>query len=219
MTPSDHGRTTALQSDPRTRGGRETEARIRAVASQLFFEQGYHATTMRQVAAQSNVRVGSVYNYYASKDDLLFRIAADTMREMLSAALDAIDPASAAELRLQAFIACHIEYCLSRQYQARVADDFLHALPDDARERVVELRDEYENLLRDILVAGEAEHGWNLLDTRLTAVAIVTMITDVRLWYRPGGRLSLEDVISFYSQFVLNALTGSPAIEGTSSQD
>src|SRR3954467_3745345 len=69
--------------------GAKTKARIRGVASELFFEQGYHATSMRQIADGAGVRVGSLYNHFTNKEDLLFRIAYETMEEMIARANDA----------------------------------------------------------------------------------------------------------------------------------
>ena len=108
--------------------------------------------------------------------------------------------------RLQAFIEFHIRYCVERQFQARVADDFLHLLSPDARHAVVKLRDDYEQLLRRILVDGAESHGWKVDQVGLIAFGVLTMITDIRLWYRPDGRLSLADVSDFYATFTLRAL-------------
>ena len=186
--------------------GLRTKLRIRAAASELFFEQGYHATTVRQIATQAGVRAGSVYNHFDSKEDLLFRIASETMEEMIAGARDAVSGCSDDAQRLRAFIGFHTSYCVERQFQARVADDFLHLLGADARRPVVKLRDDYELMLRKILTDGANRRGWLVDEAGLIAFGILTMITDVRLWYRPDGRLSLEDVAQFYATFVLRAL-------------
>ena len=45
--------------------------RIREAAFALFAEQGYGATTIEQIADRAEVSVGTVYNYYGSKIQLL----------------------------------------------------------------------------------------------------------------------------------------------------
>ncbi|MEP6872628.1 MAG: TetR/AcrR family transcriptional regulator [Anaerolineaceae bacterium] len=176
------------------------------MASELFFEQGYHATSMRQIADGADVRVGSLYNHFTNKEDLLFRIAYETMEEMIAGARTAICDQQDAASRLRAFISFHTTYCVERRFQARVADDFLHLLGMDSRKAVVGLRDEYERMLRSILSDGADAREWLVDEAGLIAFGVVTMITDVRLWYRPDGRLSLEQVADYYATFVLRAL-------------
>ncbi|MBE3038226.1 MAG: TetR/AcrR family transcriptional regulator [Chloroflexi bacterium] len=48
--------------------GEATHARIVEAAYRLFIEQGFHATSMRQVAGQAGVTVGGIYAHFASKE-------------------------------------------------------------------------------------------------------------------------------------------------------
>jgi len=43
-------------------------------ASRLFFEKGYHKTTIREIALASGMSMGQLYHYISSKDDVLFLI-------------------------------------------------------------------------------------------------------------------------------------------------
>jgi len=49
-----------------------TRSRQQIVSSahRLFLEQGFHGTTMRQIAKAAGVALGSLYNHFADKDDL-----------------------------------------------------------------------------------------------------------------------------------------------------
>src|SRR3954453_20005615 len=47
------------------------EDQVRAVALRLFKEKGYHATSMRDIAAEVGINKGSLYSYIRSKEDLL----------------------------------------------------------------------------------------------------------------------------------------------------
>jgi AcrR family transcriptional regulator len=50
----------------------EGKERIAAAAASLFFTDGYHNTSVREIAQKANVSVGSVFNYFASKEEILF---------------------------------------------------------------------------------------------------------------------------------------------------
>ncbi len=47
--------------------GEATRARIVDAAYQLFMQQGYHATSMRQIVETAGVTMGGIYNHFASK--------------------------------------------------------------------------------------------------------------------------------------------------------
>lgn len=50
------------------RKGEATQARILDTAYALFMEQGYHGTSMRQIAERARITMGGIYNHFASKE-------------------------------------------------------------------------------------------------------------------------------------------------------
>ncbi|MFI7537331.1 helix-turn-helix domain-containing protein [Streptosporangium sp. NPDC049376] len=73
-----------------------TRARIRKAAVLLMAEQGYHATTLRQVAARAGVASGLPSHYFGSKDGLLLDVA-NSWRDRTRAALAALTAPPGAE--------------------------------------------------------------------------------------------------------------------------
>lgn len=57
--------------------GEATRLAIEDAAIELFMEQGYHATSMRQIAKRANLALGGFYNHFKSKDDLFEAIIVD----------------------------------------------------------------------------------------------------------------------------------------------
>jgi AcrR family transcriptional regulator len=49
-------------------------AEILTAAGQLFAEKGYHRTTTQDIAEAAEVSEGTIYNYFSSKEELLFAI-------------------------------------------------------------------------------------------------------------------------------------------------
>lgn len=50
--------------------GKETKASIISAARELFFEQGYHKTTTRQIAERANTNLGLISYYFSSKSEI-----------------------------------------------------------------------------------------------------------------------------------------------------
>ncbi len=57
--------------------GEVTRLAVEDAAIGLFLEQGYHATSMRQIADQSGLALGGIYNHFASKDEIFQAIIVD----------------------------------------------------------------------------------------------------------------------------------------------
>jgi AcrR family transcriptional regulator len=57
--------------------GEATRLAIEDVAVELFMEQGYHATSMRQIADRANLALGGIYNHFSSKDEIFEAIIVD----------------------------------------------------------------------------------------------------------------------------------------------
>jgi AcrR family transcriptional regulator len=53
-----------------TSKGEATRARIVDAAHQLFMEQGYHGTSMRQIVDRAGITMGGIYNHFASKEKI-----------------------------------------------------------------------------------------------------------------------------------------------------
>lgn len=50
--------------------GEQTRQAILEAAFNLFTEQGFHATSMRQIAGGAGITVGSIYNHFESKEQI-----------------------------------------------------------------------------------------------------------------------------------------------------
>jgi len=57
----------------------ERKGRIFSAAVDLFNEKGFSNTSMQDIAGNSNLAVGTLYNYFPSKNDLLLEIMQDEM--------------------------------------------------------------------------------------------------------------------------------------------
>jgi len=54
-----------------------TRRKILDSAYSLFLDQGYHATSMRQITAKAGMALGGIYNHFESKDEIFTAIIAE----------------------------------------------------------------------------------------------------------------------------------------------
>jgi len=62
--------------------GRETRARIQAVAVELFTEQGYDKTSLREIAERLNVTKAALYYHFRSKEDIVASLVEDYVSQI-----------------------------------------------------------------------------------------------------------------------------------------
>ncbi|MFP4311345.1 MAG: TetR/AcrR family transcriptional regulator [Nitriliruptoraceae bacterium] len=172
-----------------------TRERIVDAAVDLFHRQGYNATSLRQIADEVGLQVGSLYNHMASKEQLLYDIMREVMEELIEHTEEEMAAAGPEPLeRVRAFLRASIHFHATRQKQTFIGNTELRGLSPEHRNEVVALRDRYESILREALQAAQDEGSLDLEDVQLATFAALALCTSVATWYRPDGRLSLDDL-------------------------
>ena len=93
-----------------TRKSEATRTQILAVALNLFRRHGFEPTTMREIASEAGVSLGSAYYYFTSKEDLVmayYERAIEAMTPRMEAALSG---AKDFEERVAAIMAVKFDY-------------------------------------------------------------------------------------------------------------
>jgi len=183
--------------------GPKTLAAIRAAGLDLIHRHGYEAMSLRRLAAEVGLREGSLYNHITSKQDLLFSLVDDHMDQLLAALSQALNGVEGVRERLEAFVTFHLRYHMQRPAEVFVINSELRSLDEKGLATIVGKRDSYEAVLIAIL------DQMADTDSRIAAKAIIAMLTGVCTWYRPGGRLSIDEIVPLYVGLVMNGVRGS----------
>ncbi|NHU43707.1 TetR/AcrR family transcriptional regulator [Rhodococcus opacus] len=190
-----------------TRGGARTNVAIREAAASLFYEHGYEATSLRTVASEVGIQVGSLYNHISGKEELLTDIMVSVMDELLEAVNKALVSVDGSALdRFKAAVDCHIRYHAEHARETFIGNTELRALSDGDLELVLAKRAEYERLLQKLIKDVAKETGADILDAKLQTYSILAQGAHVSSWYKPGGPKSLDKVVNTYIKMALRQL-------------
>jgi|YNPMSStandDraft_1061717.scaffolds.fasta_scaffold01476_3 AcrR family transcriptional regulator len=63
-----------MSADEKSLRGEQTQAEIVRAAYGLFIQNGYHGTSMRQIAQAANLAVASIYNHFQSKEQIFVAV-------------------------------------------------------------------------------------------------------------------------------------------------
>src|SRR5947207_6561595 len=185
---------------------RSVREKILAAAVQLFAEYGYHAATMRDIARVTGIQAASIYYHYANKQALLVEIM-DTHMRNLNANLERITQHQASiQQCLHEAIANHIRLHTTYKSEFFIIDTEIRALEGENRAKILALRDQYEDLIQRLLQEGMEQGVLRQTDVKVSSYAIIAMCTEVAKWFRPAGRLSVQQVIEIYCRMVTDGL-------------
>ncbi len=166
---------------------RERENQIKQTIARLFAQKGYHATSMREAARELGMTPSSLYNYFKSKEDLLFAL----MNEAVDEALDVLEgicngPAPAEE-KLHQVLDFYTRYYTGDQDKLTLLVNEIQSL-GARRYRI--LRDKerrYVRLIRIIFEELGAEGKMKPMDHTVAAFSFFGMVHYTIKWYHKDG--------------------------------
>lgn len=80
---------------------RQTKNRILETAKEIFLEQGYKRTTIRQIVERSGITSGSIYNIFSSKEEIFSAL----VDELMKSCIDMVQKESSGESPLYRYAA------------------------------------------------------------------------------------------------------------------
>ncbi len=185
---------------------RTVREKVLAAAVQSFAEYGYNAATMRDIARIAGIQAASIYYHYASKQALLVEIMETHMRHLNANLEHIVSKQETVQQRLHEAITNHIRLHTTYKSEFFIIDTEIRALEGENRSYILSLRDQYEALLQRLLLEGMEQGVLRQTDVKVASYAIIAMCTEVAKWFRPAGRLSVQQVIDIYSRMITEGL-------------
>jgi len=190
--------------------GTQTAERIRVAAEQLFAARGFAAVSMREIAGAVGVQAAALYNHFSNKQALLESLLVSHMECLIDAWEQEACAEEGACKALERFARFHIRYHVDRSDAVFISYMELRNLEPGNFRRIEGLRKTYEGFVVGILEEGRTSGEFDLIDTRISAMAIIAMLTGVNTWYRSRGRLSLTEIEKIYTKMVLRSAGARP---------
>ena len=179
---------------------------ISAAALSLFAERGYGSVSMRAIADAVGIQAGALYNYHATKQDVLLHLLVSHTQAVIEAWRERREPLDNPIEELEAFVRFHIRFHVPKPDEVFISYMELRSLEPDNFKQVERLRRAYEHDLKDILLRGHASGHFNVQDPHVAAMALLAMLTGLTTWYRPEGRLSVKKIEELYVELARQAV-------------
>lgn len=185
---------------------------IRKAGIELLYRHGFEAMNLRQLAKAAGLKGGgSLYNYFDSKEDFLFRLMCEIMEEILAELEENVGPVSEPVEKVKTFVEFHIRWHTGRREETFISHMEMRSLSSERYAIYVGLRKRYEDFVVKMISAGCKSGDFSVPDVQVVTQSILSMLTSISSWYKPGGRVSQKRLIEIHIQMVLAILkSGGP---------
>ena len=162
-----------------------TRARFLQETLRLFYEKGYKATTMRDIARALNIEAATIYNYVDSKQALLDGFLFEIANKFLSGITD-IEASSYSPVdKIKALVRLNVRLTTEHPHKVGLLVGEWKHLEEVRQAEFLENRQQYESKFSGIIKAGIAAGEIRDMDEEVAMHAILSSIRWLFSWYTP----------------------------------
>ncbi|WP_020106327.1 TetR/AcrR family transcriptional regulator [Nocardia sp. 348MFTsu5.1] len=201
-------------TEVRREGPRSKRTLILSAAIDQFGKVGYEHTKWASIADEVGIGQTALYHYFESKAHCLLTIMrlelADSAERVTAATAGISDPAEA----LRAAVAASLEATPTDASARRILQNHMDLLAterhsvkeEDERLRSRQLVGEIEQDWADMITRGIKSGDFVDSDPHLLARLVLALVISVWRWYRPGGKITLDEITALVTDATLRVV-------------
>lgn len=156
-------------------------------AVHLFIEKGFLETSMREIAIAADVGKSTLYDYFATKDDILVSFFENELQIINRRTSDITQTSLPVDEKLRRILRSHLEYLLSnKNFYLRLTFE-AQRLNMHSQQRIQAGRHAYQDLVCSLIKQGIEEGIFRPVDPLLAMRILLASITPVAFTTRPSG--------------------------------
>jgi AcrR family transcriptional regulator len=175
-------------------------------AAVSFARNGYHGTTMDQIAEMLDVSKPTLYKYYKNKSELLHACDEKATERFLELARESVELDGTALDKIKHYQYRSVEF-LTDEFGRALALMEESGLDPEGRQHWREARDEITEIFRDIVREGIRKKEINpQVDPKLTMLALFGAFNFIAKWFKPDGGYTAHEICDQYFEVFINGL-------------
>ncbi|UWX98542.1 TetR/AcrR family transcriptional regulator [Arthrobacter zhaoxinii] len=183
-----------------------TGQRLLDSATEAFAAKGFHGTTTRDIATAAGVTPGAVYVHHRSKEELLYSISRVGHERTLELVRTGVASSTDPVQQIRTMVRDFVEWQAANRTKSSVVNFELAALTEDHRAEVLEIRRSVDAEFRAVVDRGRRQGLFDVEDTGLAVLALLSLCVDVARWYRGDGRQTAAGIGEHHSRLALRML-------------
>jgi len=179
-------------------------------AVQLFIKQGFHKTTTRQIAGAAGISIGSLYEYFASKEDVLYLVCHTIHEEVEKGVTQSLAKATGGRDALAGVIREYFQVCHHMSDFILLIYQETQSLPEQWQKKVLENELRITGLFVEVLVRLVTNGDLPSMDERSIEMAahnisVLGHMWTLRRWFL-ARHYTIDDYIELQTEFNLGLI-------------
>lgn len=186
----------------------DRRAELLDIAAGLFAERGLRATTVRDIADAAGILSGSLYHHFDSKESMVDEILRGFLDGLFARYRAIVAQHLGPRATLEAIVTASFEALDEHHAAVAIYQAEARHLADQPRFTYVRQRlTEFRKMWHDVLRAGIDDGSFKPdLDVELSYRFLRDTVWVGVGWYRPGGKLAIDDIARQYLSIVLDGI-------------
>jgi len=158
-------------------------------AAKLFASNGYHGTTLDEIAREIGVTKPALYHHISSKEQILREIIGrmmEPMEEVAKVGRSNLPPKE----RIERMVRMLVEFGAERKETTLIAFEQVNTLPQRSRDALRRRQKDVERVLQQTLKEGMEQGCFAVDDIKMASFTILAVSNSIYRWYRPDGYLT-----------------------------
>jgi len=176
-------------------------------AAQVFSHQGYQSASLREIAEAANMKAGSLYYHFSSKEALMVEVLDRSIQfisDTVAEEIERLDGDYSFEEGLKAYIQGHLVAILKHPDYTTTTIRNNGQIPKTVQIAVHPKREHYEQQWRNLMIQGKSEKVIRAdIDEQLLRLMILGCLNWSSVWYKSSGA-SIDALVSQYTDVFLN---------------
>ncbi|WP_229052390.1 TetR/AcrR family transcriptional regulator [Aeromicrobium sp. Leaf350] len=192
MTSTDAATKADVAARPKRGGGRDRRGELIAIASELFAERGFLATTIRDIADAAGIQSGSLYHHFTSKESMVEELLADYWTTLLQRYREVVDSEPDATKATRGLVRASVLLLDECALALRVMlNDWTYL--SETFPFMEESLAECQAIWLDVIERGVAEGSLSSeVDATICYRTVMASVSGTARWFRPEGKVSVE---------------------------
>lgn len=190
-------------SAPAPSGRREE---VLTAALKVFAARGYHGATIAHIVDQIGFTRAALYYYFDSKLELLDALAFRPIKMLLESGEKIASEVAPPNEKLAAIVSSHFRLMALNPDLFNVMIREQMELPPSRVRALRQLDRQYQRLIASVIRDGIDNGQFREVDANLAALHILGALNWMLQWYRPDGRLGLDEVVTTFVDLALSGL-------------
>jgi len=175
-------------------------------AAQVIRQKGFHGASMADIAEAVQLQKASLYHHFSSKQEILLELLDRALGMVSIGMAQVMQQDVPADEKLRLAMRSYLKILSEQGDLVSVLLLEHRSLDPENQSLHIPHRDRFENMWRDLIQEGVETGVFQCEDIPMTARGLMGVMNWTITWYRPNGKLSIEEIADHFANVFMNGL-------------